>query len=426
MMTHDTQHPFEPETRLNWLFFDLNSFFASVEQQEQPALRGRPVAVVPMMTDSTCAIAASKEAKSYGIKTGTKIYDAKKMCPTLICVQARHDVYVKYHHMIMDEVENHIPISKTCSIDEAACRLYENESTAEAATRIAENIKQGLRDNVGEHVKCSIGIAQNMFLSKIATELQKPDGLVILQPNNYTEQIFQMKLSDLTGIGRNIERRLNRAGIFTIKHLWDTSPKHARKIWGSVAGEQFWYKLHGYDIPDRPTQKSVIGHSRVLDPAHRPQAHALNITRQLTIKAASRLRRYNLYAQRFTLSVRTINHQRWAHEASFTPSQDNFTFIRALERMWQRMSIDTKRSNLLKTSITIHGLYERENVTLDLFADNHTHTAKDTALSSTIDSLNEKYGAQTISIGTCPKTLSGHVGTKIAFTRIPETAEFHE
>src|SRR5579871_2157339 len=87
-----------------WLYIDFNSYFASVEQQLQPRLRGKPVAVVPVATDSTCAIAASYEAKAYGVKTGTPIYEAKKMCPGLICVLAQHERYVDYHHRILDEV----------------------------------------------------------------------------------------------------------------------------------------------------------------------------------------------------------------------------------------------------------------------------------------------------------------------------------
>jgi DNA polymerase-4 len=139
-MAHNTQHTgFVPTNGLHWLFFDLNSYFASVEQQENPALMGRPVAVVPMMTDSTCAIAASYEAKRYGIITGTKIYEAKQMCPDLVCVLARHDVYVDYHHRILEELENHIHISKVCSIDEAACRLIGAEREKGRTQLILQN-----------------------------------------------------------------------------------------------------------------------------------------------------------------------------------------------------------------------------------------------------------------------------------------------
>ena len=378
------------------------------------------------MTDSTCAVAASREAKLYGIKTGTKIYDAKRMCPNLHCVLARHNMYVKYHHMIMDEVENHIPISKTYSIDEAACKLCDNETSREVATDIALRIKQGLRDNVGAFVKCSIGIAPNTFLAKIATILDKRDGLVIFEPNNYKSALFTLKLSDLTGVGKNIERRLNRAGIHTIEQLWNISPKHARRIWGNVGGEQFWYRLHGYDIPETITQKRVVGHSRVLDPDHRKSDKAFDITRELTVKAAARLRRYNLYARKFHLSVRTCDERRWSYESTFAPTQDNFTFIRTLERLWSAMVRDLPHARLLKVSITLHDLYEREDITLDLFERENEKTPKNQALSETIDTINARYGKKAVSIGTCVRTKAGHVGTKIAFSRIPDKEEFYE
>ena len=152
-----------PNFPLRWLYLDLNSYFASVEQQINPKLRGKPVAVVPVMTDATCAIAASYEAKAFGIKTGTPIYEAKKLCPDLICVLGSHEVYVDYHHRILDEINNHIPISVVASIDEAACRLMDNENAPEIATKIAKNIKLGIAENVGEYLRSSIGIAPNKY-----------------------------------------------------------------------------------------------------------------------------------------------------------------------------------------------------------------------------------------------------------------------
>ncbi|HOO50458.1 MAG TPA: impB/mucB/samB family protein, partial [Alphaproteobacteria bacterium] len=119
--SHPTQNAYK------WLFLDLNSYFASVEQQLNPAIHNKPVAVVPLLSDSTCAIAASYEAKRLGIKTGTKIYDAKKLCPDLVCVLAKHDHYVTYHHKILDEIIRHTPIDKVCSIDELSSRLPPNK-----------------------------------------------------------------------------------------------------------------------------------------------------------------------------------------------------------------------------------------------------------------------------------------------------------
>src|SRR5208283_4193392 len=113
----------ENEPKLRWLVADLNSYFASCEQQEDPRLRGKPVAVAPLIADTTCAIAASYAAKAYGVKTGTKIGEAKRMCPDLIVVQSRPKLYVEYHHRILDAIEACIPIEHVMSIDEVACTL---------------------------------------------------------------------------------------------------------------------------------------------------------------------------------------------------------------------------------------------------------------------------------------------------------------
>ena len=118
---------------LNWLFVDLNSYFASVEQDDRPELRGRPVGVVPMMADTTVCIAASYEAKAYGVKTGTVVADAKRMCPGLVLVEARHEIYVDYHHRIVEAVESCLPVTAVCSIDEMACRLMGRERPLLAA-----------------------------------------------------------------------------------------------------------------------------------------------------------------------------------------------------------------------------------------------------------------------------------------------------
>src|SRR5438105_174470 len=103
---------------LNWLFVDLNSYFASVEQQDRVELRGRPVGVVPMLADTTCCIAASYEAKAHGVKTGTIVADAKHMCPNIVLVEARHEIYVEYHHRIVEAVETCLPVTAVMSIDE--------------------------------------------------------------------------------------------------------------------------------------------------------------------------------------------------------------------------------------------------------------------------------------------------------------------
>lgn len=424
-----------PEQGLKWLFFDLNSYFASVEQQENPHLRGRPVAVVPMKTDSTCAIAASYEAKAYGVKTGTKIYEAKKMCPGLICVEARHKIYTDYHHRIFAELENHIPVTKVCSIDEGACQLLGREQLPENARALAGKIRQGIWDHVGCSINCSIGIAPNRFLAKVASDMEKPNGLTILTTDKLPDALFALKLTDLPGINVNMEQRLNRAGVYSVRQFYELAPKQARSIWGSVNGERFWYALHGYDFEEQETQKRVIGHSRVLDPATRPPERAFTITQRLTVKAASRLRRYGLYAGEFALKIRTTGGERWASTLRLhEPAQDNFAFLAALQELWNLMLAELahrdKGLRLHKTSIALYNLCEVQNITPDLFS--YAGTAptvqkqvKNTALTEAMDKINSRYGQTALQMGLTGKD-QANIGTKIAFTRIPDSAEFME
>jgi len=420
-----TRNAFEPINELRWLFFDLNSYFASVEQQDRPELRDKPIAVVPSDTDATCAIAASYEAKAYGIKTGTRIFEAKKICPDLICVLARHHKYVEYHTRIFEEVGKHIPITKVCSIDEASCKLSNSEKEPLIAEQLAYNIKDGLKHNIGEHIKCSIGIAPNAFLAKTATDMQKPDGLVTLMPNEFHRDLFRLKLSDLCGIGRGVERRLNLAGINTVEQLWNASPKHIRKIWGGVGGERFWYSLHGYEIPDIATKKSMVGHSRVLDPVHRPINEAYGVTRYLASKACSRLRGYSLYARKLTLSVRTVSKSYWRDEVAVSPTNDDFAILQRLDEMWGRMRWDVNREKLMKVSVALSDLYKKEEITLDLFTTNNETVIKhNKKLTTAMDAINKRFGKDTVNVGLRPKTSSGYVGTKIAFTRVPTIDEF--
>lgn len=413
-----------------WLFLDLNSYFASVEVQERPELRGKPVVVVPMQTDYTVAIAANSVAKEYGIKTGTRIPEAKRVCPNLRCVLARHDVYVRYHHLVMAEVVKHVPIRKVCSIDEFSSRLPQRFRNAREAIAVAQRIKDGIRKHVGETITCSIGIAPNSFLAKVATDMQKPDGLVVLESKTLPERIFSLELTDLPGISRRMQKRLNQAGIHTVEHFWQLSGQKARRIWGSVLGEKMWLRLHGHDVEDSPTRKSAIGHSRILDPELRPLSAAWTMARKLTTKAAARLRREEHFASVFDLSVRTPEREGWQGAVKLPHGQDNFRFLAALEELWQAMLSDLRPHKLQQVSVMLLGLRRREDVPLNLFDTpsqaGHALQLRRQALSMTMDKINRHFGADTLRLGVVPKTQAGYVGTKISFTRIPDIAEFLE
>lgn len=430
-MSASSKNRFTPPDSLRWLYVDFNSYFASVEQQLNPSLRGKPIAILPVETDSTCAIAASYEAKAFGVKTGTPIYEAKKICPGIICVLAQHNRYVEFHELLLDEIGRHIPVNKVCSIDEMACHLMENERPPERAKAIAQSIKSGIAKNVGEHIKCSIGIAPSKYLAKVATDIQKPDGLTVLMPEDLPKQLLNLKLRDLPGIGQNIERRINEAGIHDMRGLMKLQPKHLRAIWGSLWGEKMWYYLRGFDLPEEETNRSTIGHSHVLAPEMRAPKQAYMIARRLTMKAAARLRRMEYHADKFSLSLRTENGNRLGLEANCPPSQDSFIFLNLLEILWQSLLQETRNKRIKKISVLIYGLIQNKdlNVQGDLFAVAAPAAAtkqKNEKISKTIDQLNQKFGRDTILLGMTSNQDKSSTGTKIAFTRIPDMEEFLE
>lgn len=431
------QTAFAPAPDLRWLYIDFNSYFASVEQQLRPNLRGRPVAVVPVETDATCAIAASYEAKAYGIKTGTPIYEARKMCPDLVCVLARHELYVEFHERILTEIDHHIPVSKVCSIDEMACALMKNERSMQRVAEIADSIKAGLAKNIGEYVRCSIGAAPSKYLAKIATDLKKPDGFTILQAADLPQSLTVLSLRDLPGIGANMEKRLLAAGINDMHGLLRLSPRHLRAVWGSIWGEKMWYYLRGYDLPDPETERRSVGHSHVLAPELRPASQAALVARRLVMKAAARLRRIGYHAGGLVLSVRVENGSRLAFEAPCHAAQDSFTFLQLLDGMWEEMlrhaPQPSSRLRLKKVSVVLQALVEGAQVNRqgDLFAptasqEQKKKSEKNDKISNAIDEINRKFGRDSVLLGMTAGQGRGFTGTKIAFTRIPDAEEFWE
>lgn len=418
-----------PDT-LRWLYVDFNSYFASVEQQLRPELRGKPVAIVAVETDSTCAIAASYEAKAFGIKTGTPIWEAKQKCPAIICVLARHEKYVEYHNRIIHEVNNHIPVSAVCSIDEVACRLMDNETAPERATEIALSIKRGLGIHIGKYINCSIGIAPNRYLAKVATDLKKPDGLTILSGNDIPTRLSPLPLRDLPGIGRNMEKRLLLAGINSMDGLWKLDARRMRKVWGSVWGEKMWYFLHGFELPEEETTRSTIGHSHVMAPELRSPEKAKYVARRLMMKTASRLRRMGYYASRFHLSILIENGQRLEESAICYRAQDNMTFLHMLDTAWDKLTRANRNARIKKVSVSVYNLIATDALQPELFAglpsEELKKRNKSERMSYALDRINHKFGRDSITVGMLPSEGRSFSGTKIAFTRIPDVEEFLE
>ena len=425
----------EESPPLRWLYLDLNSYFASVEQQLDPALRGRPVAVAPVMTDSTSAIAASYEAKAFGIKTGTPIWEARQRCRDLIVVPARHGEYVRFHHRIIAEVDRHVPVTAVCSIDEVACRLLDNENSAAGVAALSARLKAGLAANVGEYLKCSIGVAPNRLLAKMAADMQKPDGLTVLEAGSLRERLCTLQPGDIPGVGRNMERRLAAAGVVDMARILSLDAREARSVWGSVWGERLHWLLRGADLPELATERRSIGHSQVLAPELRAPAPARLVARRLLVKAATRLRRIECRAGLLVLSVkgeaadRTVR-PKWSRPVRLVPGQDSFTLLAALDRLWATMRCEFAPLHYRQVAVVLSELSPAAETQLALFdREGNVGIASESrrlALSRAMDRVNHRWGRDAVTIGHDARGAARGSGPKIAFTRIPELAEFCE
>jgi len=401
--------------RLRWLVADLNSYFASCEQQENESLRGKPVAVAPLIADTTCAIAASYEAKAYGVKTGTPIGEARKICPGLIVVPSRPKLYVEYHHRILDSIESCIPIEHVMSIDEVACILDRTQQTPEAATKLAREMKRAIRERVGECLTISVGVASNKLLAKLASDMQKPDGLTILEPDQMPQKILHLKIDDICGVGKNMSRRLKEAGLDTMVKLWKADAGTLHRVWGGVTGKRFHALLHGEDLPSPPRHKRSIGHQHVLAPEQRSIDQAKVTVQELLVKAALRLRQESLYCRRLSVDVKwTQDKGHWIDDRTFNEAQDNLTLNRALLDIWQKVP----KLKPLRVGVSLSDLVPVTEHQQDLF-----DRPQNAALTKVIDELNEKFGKGAVGFGLAA-TSATRLTSKIAFQRVPDLNEF--
>ncbi|MGP1347867.1 MAG: Y-family DNA polymerase [Phycisphaerales bacterium] len=413
---------------LNWLFVDMNSFFASVEQHLNPELRDRPVAVVPMIAEGTSVIAASHDAKRLGIRVGTSVPEARRLCPAITFVPARPPVYVEVHHAILASVDKCAPIHRVYSIDEWAIRLLRNQRHPEHAAELARTIKAQLRADLGPTLTCSIGIAPTRLLAKIASDLHKPDGLTILTPDDLPQRIEHLALNDLPGIGPGMLTRLHAAGIRSITDLWNLTPKDARRIWGGVAGESWLLALQGHDLPEPTTCRRTINQSNVLSPDHRNDHGAHAVLVRLICRGAFRLRHTTAAAHRLTIEVRSWNHpERWTIERPLDADDDTLTLIRAFEsawatRPWARDPHALRRwEPFRQVSMTLSGLDDAAATATPLLFD-QPERERLRRLSAALDTAEQKWGRHTIYLGAVHHHRH-RMDSKIAFGRIPDRAD---
>jgi DNA polymerase IV len=406
------------------LYVDFDSFFATAEQHLRPELRGRPVGIIPIDTPNTGLIAASREAKRLGIKRGMWVREARQVCPEIVLVAARHEKYVALHKEILNAIASVAPVAGVRSIDEMVCVIAGNDGGDAAATGRA--VKRTIAQNIGPTVTCSVGLGPNELLAKIAAEMEKPDGLVIIRPEDLPGPLLRLSLTDIPGIARGNAARLERAGITDMAGLWALAPKQARAIWGNVEGERLWALLHGYAIERPATERAMFGHGRVLPHSWRNPERIEICARVLAIKAARRMRREGFAAGALALWFTDRDTAGWFGEERFAPVFDDRSILTRLRNLFAGARRTGAPLNGRSLHVVLHDLVPAGEVTRDLFefAPEFQTRRRWEHLSLLIDGLNARYGRAVVNLGQWIEPPGGYAGAKIAFNRIPDEADF--
>jgi DNA polymerase-4 len=404
---------------LRYLFIDFDSFFASVEQQFHPELRGRPVGIVPSLgVETTCCIAASYEAKAFGVKTGTGVREARGLCPGIIFVEASHSKYVRIHKQIKERIHEIIYIDAVLSIDEMYGRLPRHWQLPEVARAKAMEIKRALAEAIGPHISASIGLAPNRFLAKLASKLEKPNGLTLIDFEDLPEKLYSFKLSDITGIGRRIEHRLHTARIMDMEALCAASRQKLHHIWGSIDGDRMWYALRGIEVPPIETHRSTIGHSHVLPPRLRSFHGAHATLHRILQKACRRLRAMHYFTGHLAIGVKFGFELRWGAETRYFPTQDSVRLGQLLNTLWARHPADAPEPT--KVSVTLSRLQHKDCHTPSLFAEDNQ--PRRMQLQHAMDRVNKRFGGRTLYYADAMEAQrsSEAAPMRIAFTHIPD------
>ncbi len=401
---------------LRTLFVDFNAFFASVEQQLRPELRGRPVAVVPMLTDSTCCIAASYEARAFGVKTGTGVAEAKRLCPRLVLVEARVKEYVKMHHAALEAADHCLPVHAVHSIDEFSCRFMGAEREPARARTLAVLMKRVLRERLGEFVKCSVGLGPNTLLAKMASNQVKPDGLTIIDVPDLPRWYNEWNLQCVPGIATQMELRLRSHGVSTMEQFCALDAASARKAWGSLVGEQFWRMLRGEDVDlSRSDLRRTISHQHVLPPAQRPASEARTVAVRLLDKACKRLRGEGYLTRRLTLVVKPLQGPTWHADAAFPDCDDSLTLVGVLGGLWERSPFHA----MLRVGVVLSELVPASCATRVLYGE----AERRGRLSHMMDRINDRYHDTKVYFGAMHGAIRA-APVRIAFTHVPGMESF--
>lgn len=374
------------------MHIDLNSCFATVEQQARPLLRGQPVGVTNRKTKNACVVAASYEAKAQGVKVGMSFSEAKLLAPGLILVETDPPKYHFVYKKLVNIMRSYSPDVVMKSIDEGIINFTGTENiNKKSLESIGQEIKNRLREEVGVWMKCNVGIAPNRFLAKTAASLHKPDGLDIIDHNNLRQTLAELKLTDLTGIASRNEARLNAAGIFTPLQFLDAPSDLLRaRVFRSVCGEDWYHRLRGWEVDDYESSVRTVGRQFVLDAWHPSEQVLRSRLSYLCETTAMKLRYRGLAARGVTVYVRYAGGDYWYDKKVFKqPFFSNADVMMRATLLFNRRPLD---DYVREMGVSCYKLEPSNMDQISLLEE----VNREVWLTEAVDRINEQFGEFTI------------------------------
>lgn len=374
------------------MHIDLNSCFATVEQQARPMLRGRPVAIVNRRTEHTMIVTASYEAKALGVGLGMSVKEAKRLAPDLVALESDPAKYrYVYHKMmsIMRDYSSHITMK---SIDEGIIDFHQTSDDIRdrSLEDIGMEIKQRLRNEIGVAMRCNVGIATNRFLAKTAANLHKPDGLDVVTHENLRETLATLELTSLTGIAKHNTARLNSVGIFTPLEFLDTEAEVLRKIvFKSICGNQWHQRLRGWEVDDLPHILKTAGRQYVLESNALTREQILKRLHHLCESVGAKIRGQGKVARGVFVYAKSYDRGYWhtRHMATVPFFSDQAIYMQASHLF------EGAPEHIKEIGVTCYELSDDVDGQLSLFGD---HLAREKQLTVTTDEINARHGDRSV------------------------------
>ncbi len=371
------------------MHIDLNSAFAMTEQQARPSLRGKPLGMTNRISKNCCIIAASYEAKNRGVKVGMGLIEARAVVPELIVLETDPPKYLYVHQKLAGIMKSYSPNVMMRSIDEG---LIDFHGTRKAVNKrplecIGLEIKSRLKSELGSWIKVNIGIGQNRFLAKTAAGLNKPDGLDEIDSNNLIETYKSLKLTDLPGIARHYEARLNSVGIITPLDFLNTPADRLRRlVFHGIVGEEWYQRLRGYEVDDEPTKLGQVGRQFALDKPGNNDKDLLPRFHYLCETTGKKLRFNGVNARGILVWAGFKSGEGWKQRKTWKESfyTDREIYTRALELFSKR----PRHLDITIMGITCYNLVPTNRPQASLFEE----VNRQDRLTRAVDELNERYG----------------------------------